>query len=95
MDYEALAYWACLALELGPDLPLDVACELKQRCPGCVESWLNDKATASQFATQVWDGLMLWIGDHFFQDAKAGGQVRCHSRPGTQSPACYSNDGIC
>ena len=61
-DYAALAYWACLALELGPDLPLDVACELKQRCPGCVESWLNDKATASQFATQVWDGLMLWIG---------------------------------
>ena len=38
MDYEAIALWARSALERGPELPQEVARELRQRCPGSLDT---------------------------------------------------------
>ena len=87
MDYEALAYWARPALEYGPNLPQEVARELTQRCPGYSDTLPKNEASAHQGGAQEWDCLMLWIGDHFFENAKREGwfdailiQVRNHPR---------------
>jgi hypothetical protein len=87
MDYDALAYWARPALEYGPELPQEVARELTQRCPEYLDTLPNNKADVPQGGEQGWDHLMVWIGDHFFQDAKGEGwfdailiQVRNHPR---------------
>ena len=85
IDWEALAYWAQPALERCPQIPPEVACELERRCPGFLEL----KRTARRFrtASQIWQRLMLWIADHYFQDAKIEGwfdailgQARSHPR---------------
>lgn len=73
MDYEALAYWARAALERYPDLPTEVVSELERRCPGFLNGIIKGQPHASRGAFERWQGLMLWIADHFFQDAKAGG----------------------
>lgn len=88
MDYEALGYWARPALERGPVLPQRVVSELKQRCQGYLDMWLQEEAIPSQGSGhQEWGNLMLWIGNHFFEDAKIEGwfdailiQVRDHPR---------------
>ena len=71
----------------GPGLPQEVARELRQRCPGYLDTLPKNKATALPSSGQEWDDLMLWVGDHFFQDAKQEGwfdviliQVRSHPR---------------
>ena len=71
IDWEALAYWAQPALERFHQLPAEVVCELEQRCPGFLE--LKARQEDPESASQVWQGLMLWIADHFFQDAKTEG----------------------
>src|SRR5215831_3784405 len=73
MDYEALAYWARPALECGPDLPQEIARELTNLCPGYLDIRPGRKASESQDGKQDWDHLMVWIGDHFFQDATREG----------------------
>ena len=87
VDFEALAYWARPALEYGPGLPQEVARQLGHLCPGYLGTQPKKKATDSQDGAQEWDQLMLWIGDHFFQDAKREGwfdailvQARIHPR---------------
>ena len=87
MDYEALGAWARPALERGPEIPQEVADEMRQRCPGYLDVWLQREAFPSQGPRQEEESLMLWIGDHFFPDAKREGwfdailiQVRSHPR---------------
>ena len=87
MDHEAFAYWTRPALERGSELSQEVLRELRQRCPGYLDTLRNDKASAHQSGAQEWDNLMLWIGNHFFQDALRESwfdaailQVRCHPR---------------
>ena len=87
MDCEALAYWAGHVLETGSELPTLVARELERCCPGYIEAELKARAGESRRRTKVSQRLMLWIGDHLFQDAKTEGwfdailnQVRSHPR---------------
>jgi hypothetical protein len=73
IDWEALAYWARPALEAGSPLVHNVARELVRRCRGFLV--FNAKARKADHidVPQDWHRLMLWITDHFFQDAKTGG----------------------
>jgi hypothetical protein len=73
LDWEALAYWARPALEASTPLVHSVARELARRCRGFLE--VNAKARKADHLElpQDWHRLMLWITDHFFQDAKTGG----------------------
>jgi hypothetical protein len=87
MDYEALAYWARPTLEVGSELPPEVVRELERRCPGYLDARLKACAKTSSGGAQDWKHLMLWVGNRFFQDAKAEGwfdailiQVRSHPR---------------
>jgi hypothetical protein len=87
IDYEALAYWAHPALERGAILPPEVLLELQRVCPGYVEARQKACAKTSRGGAQGWEHLMLWVGNHFFQNAKAEGwfdailiQVRSHPR---------------
>ena len=87
MDYEALAYWARPALERFPGPPPEVVSELERRCPGFLDGIIEGRQHASRGASQRWQELMLWIADHFFQDAKNEGwfdaiflQARSHPR---------------
>ena len=87
MDCEALAYWARQALERGSEPPLEVVRELERRCPGYLGAGVKAPAQEASAATQEWQRLMLWIADHFFQDAQTEGwfdailiQVRSHPR---------------
>lgn len=87
IGYEALAYWARPALERGAKLAPEVLLELQRACPGYVEAREKAFAKTSRGGAQGWEHLMLWVGDHFFQNAKAEGwfdailiQVRSHPR---------------
>ena len=87
MDYEALAYWARPVLERCPGPPAQVMSELEHRCPGFLDGIIKGQQHASGGASQPWQGLMLWIADHFFLDAKNEGwldaillQARSHPR---------------
>ena len=87
MDCEALAYWARQALERESETPAEVVRELERRCPGCLDAGLKARVQESSGATREWQRLMLWIADHFFQEAKTEGwfeailiQVRSHPR---------------
>lgn len=86
IDWEAFANWTRPALDQGPPLLREVASAIDERCPG----FLDWNATAingrGQLASE-WDRLLLWIVDHFFQDAKTEGwfdailvSVRMHPR---------------
>ena len=87
IDWEALAYWAQPALERCPQLPAEVVSELERRCPGFLDAGHEAPAQEASAASQDWQRLMLWIADHFFQDAQTEGwfeailiQVRSHPR---------------
>ena len=87
MDYEALAYWARSALESSSELPTDVAREIERRRPGYLRSRSTVNQQTFSGSAHDWERLMLWTGDHFFQDAKIEGwfdailtQVRNHPR---------------
>jgi hypothetical protein len=84
IDWEAFGYWARLPLE-GASLPLDVAHELNSRCPGFVEL-NNKKRLADRRIPQEWHRLILWIGEHFFEEAKREGWydailISAHNHP--------------
>ena len=72
IDWEAFAYWARPALEHKEFLVSEVVHELDARCPGFVEFNAKPRAADRQLPN-AWDRLMLWIGEHFFHDAKAEG----------------------
>jgi hypothetical protein len=72
IDWEALAYWATPALEHKQPLPDVVRNELDRRCPGFLSQAIQ-RATASEQSSTSWEGLMAWVADHFFADAKAEG----------------------
>jgi hypothetical protein len=85
MDCEALAHWARHALERESEPPAEVVRELERRCPGYLEAELEARFKESR--SGGWQHMMLWIADHFFQDAKTEGwfeavliQVRNHPR---------------
>jgi hypothetical protein len=87
MDCEALAFWARHALERGSDPPTEVVRELELRCPGYLEAQRKMRSQQSGDDEEHWHRLMLWAGDHFFQDAKSEGwfdailiRVREHPR---------------
>ena len=72
IDWEALAYWARAALEASSSLPSAVARELDSRCPGYLKPDTKQREANGRLADH-WQRLMLWISDHFFQDAKSEG----------------------
>ena len=72
IDWEAFAYWARPALEANRSLPAEVARELGSRCPGFLE-WIAGQQPVNGPSSKNRQDLMLWIGEHFFQEAKAGG----------------------
>ena len=87
IDWEAFAYWARPALERGSRLPAEVVSELERRCPGFLDGNIKARKQDSRSASQDWQRLMLYIGDHFFEDAQTEGwfeavliQVRSHPR---------------
>jgi hypothetical protein len=87
IDWEAFAYWVLPALERGSRLPVDAVSELERRCPGFLDGNVKARKQDSRSASQDWQRLMLYIGDHFFQDAQTEGwfeavliQVRSHPR---------------
>jgi len=87
IDWEAFAYWVRPALESSPQLPGEVAGELRRRCPGFVETLACETKLSFKSRTQCWDRLMTWIADHFFRDAQSEGwfdavltQARNHPR---------------
>jgi hypothetical protein len=72
IDWEAFAYWARPALEQKPPIACEVARELLARCPGFTESNARERAGDRELPPE-WERLMLWIRDHFFQEAMAEG----------------------
>jgi hypothetical protein len=68
MNWEALAYWSRAALHKDPPLPETVIGELDARCPG----FLSREATGTA-RIDGWSRLMVWISDHFFEEAKEQG----------------------
>ena len=72
IDLEAVAYWARPALEASSSLPSEVARELDSRCPRFLESNTKQREAKGRSA-DPWQRLMLWIRDHFFQDAQSEG----------------------
>jgi hypothetical protein len=87
IDWEAFAYWARPALELRSGRPTEIASEIESRCPGFLDANSGTGKQDSDNTSQDWEDLMLWIGDHFFQDAKTEGwfdailvQARIHPR---------------
>ena len=73
IDWEAFAYWVEPAMEFGSALPPAVASELGRRCPGFLEADGSTREEASVRTSRHWQGLMDWIADHYFQDAKTEG----------------------
>ena len=73
IDWEAFAYWVRPALELGSELPAEVAHELEDRCPGFLEVHNKARKRDPEGLSQAWQQLMLWIGDRFFSEAKTEG----------------------
>ena len=72
IDWEALAYWARPALEASGSLSSEVAHELDSWCSGFLEFNARERVVDER-SPNDWHRLMLWIGEHFFQDAKAEG----------------------
>jgi hypothetical protein len=95
IDWEALAYWARPAFEAGGSLPGEVTHELDSRCPGFVGFNAQDGVVGGRLSHD-WDRLMLWIGEHFFQDVKAEGWydailISAHNHPRATRTMEYSD----
>jgi hypothetical protein len=73
IDWEAFAYWVRPALEIGSELPAEVAHGLEDRCPGFLEVPNKARKRDPDGVSQAWQQLMLWIGDRFFSEAKNEG----------------------
>jgi hypothetical protein len=72
IDWEAFAYWARPALGRGRPLVDEVARELDARCPGFA-GFNSREGTGDGNLPCDSERLMLWIGERFFQEAKAEG----------------------
>lgn len=68
IEWEALSYWARAGLDRNQPPPARVSDELEKRCPG-----FSCRRAAGAEGLGSWNRLMSWIGDHFFQEAKAEG----------------------
>lgn len=88
VDWQVFAYWARTALESSHPLPGRVDREVRQLCPGFLES---DAAVRTQHSKeephQRFNRMIRWIGDHEFARAKKQGwlaalvyQARLHPR---------------
>ena len=86
VDWEAFAYWAGPALDRGSRLLAEVAAEVERRCPGFLDANINAREQDSSSASEDWPRLMLWIVDHFFQNAKAEGWCPSFSAPSALYP---------
>ena len=73
IDWEAFAYWARPALERESRLPAEVASILECRCPGFLNTSIKARQRDSGGDSHVLQHLMLWIADHYFQDAQTEG----------------------
>jgi hypothetical protein len=71
IDWEAFAYWARPAMEQESVVDAVVR-ELDARCPGFREFNAREKIRDAELPKH-WHRLMLWIRDHFFQEAKTEG----------------------
>jgi hypothetical protein len=71
IDWEAFAYWARPVLEQKSVVDV-VARELDARCPGFRDSDSRERTRHGELPGG-WQRLMLWIRDHFFQEAKTEG----------------------
>ena len=71
IDWEAFAYWARPALDRESVVD-GVAVELNARCPGFLEFNARERTRDGKLGKD-WQRLMLWIRDHFFQEAKTEG----------------------
>ncbi|HUY13177.1 MAG TPA: hypothetical protein VMX16_06025 [Terriglobia bacterium] len=88
VDWQVFAYWARTALESGHLLPSPVERELRQRCPGFLETEAAAQARHSnEEPYQRFNRMMRWIEDHEFARAKKQGsfgaliyQARLHPR---------------
>ena len=87
IDWEAFVHWAGAALERESGLPTVVERELEHRCPGFLGAHLKVRKHNSRDRLQDPERLIVWIADHFFEDAKTEGwfdaillQVRSHPR---------------
>jgi hypothetical protein len=87
IDWEAFAYWVRPALERESRLPAEVASILERRCPGFLDASIKERQRDSGGDSRALLRLMLWIGDHCFQDAQTEGwfdailaHVRSHPR---------------
>lgn len=71
IDWEAFAYWARPALEQESVVDA-VGHELDARCPGFREFNARERIRDGELPKH-WHRLMLWVRDHFFQEANAEG----------------------
>lgn len=71
IDWEAFAYWARPALEQESVVDA-VVHELDARCPGFREFNARERIRDGELPKH-WHRLMLWVRDHFFQEANAEG----------------------
>jgi hypothetical protein len=73
VDWEEFASWARTGLEQRPEIPQFIAKELRQRCPGFVESdrLLRPTDPSDQYRAGL--RLLDWIITHFFSHAKREG----------------------
>jgi hypothetical protein len=74
VDWQVFAYWARTALESSHPLPGSVSRELRQRCPGLLETDAAARARhPKEEPHQRFNRLMRWIGDHEFARASKEG----------------------
>jgi len=71
IDWEAFAYWARPVLEQESVVDVVVR-ELDARCPGFRDFDARERTRHGELPGG-WQRLMLWIRDHFFQEAKTEG----------------------
>jgi len=74
VDCQVFAYWARTALESGHPLPAPVDREVRQRCPGFLDTEAASHALHSnEEPHQRFNRMMRWIEDHEFARAKKQG----------------------
>ena len=88
VEWQVFVYWARTALESGHPLPGPVEREVRQRCPGFLETEAAAQARHSnEEPYQRFNRMMRWIEDHEFARAREQGwfdalvyQARLHPR---------------
>jgi len=73
VDWQEFAFWAVTGLERMPAIPPSVQEQLRQRCPGFLESAVPLHRRDSRDERSSLARLLNWITTHFFRDAKREG----------------------